>query len=97
MAKALSRTVAVDGVTVNCVAPGSYATERARQLAAARAEKTGVSVDTFLKQKAESFPRRRPGDPEELAAVVAFLCSQRAANINGATIVADGGAIRSLT
>lgn len=97
VAKALSRSVAADGITVNCVAPGSYATERARELAAARAEKTGVSVDTFLRQKAESFPRRRPGEPEELAAVVAFLCSQRAANVNGATVVADGGAIRSLT
>jgi 3-oxoacyl-[acyl-carrier protein] reductase len=95
--KALSRSVAADGITVNCVAPGSYATERARELAAASAAKTGVSVDTFLRQKASSFPRRRPGEPEELAAVVAFLCSQRAANINGATVVADGGAVRSLT
>ena len=97
VAKALSRSVAADGITVNCVAPGSYATQRARQLAAASAEKSGISVDTFLRQKAESFPRRRPGEPEELAAVVAFLCSQRAANVNGATVVADGGAIRSLT
>lgn len=95
--KALSRTVAADGITVNCVAPGSHATERATQLAAARAEQAGVSVETLLRQKAESFPRRRPGDPEELAAVVAFLCSQRAANVNGATVVVDGGAIRSLT
>lgn len=95
--KSLSRTVAADGITVNCVAPGAYATQRARDLAAARAEKAGISVDAFLREKAAGFPRRRPGDPEELAAVVAFLCSTRAANVNGATVVADGGTVRSLT
>lgn len=95
--KALSRTVAADGVTVNCVAPGSYATERARELAAARAAKAGVSVEELLAETAKGFPRRRPGDPEELAAVVAFLCSRRAANVNGTTVVADGGTLRSLT
>jgi len=97
VAKALSRSVAAEGITVNCVAPGAYATERARELAAARAAGAGVSVDEFLRRRAECFPRRRPGDPEELAAVVAFLCSRRAANINGTTVVADGGTLRSLT
>ena len=97
LAKGLSRSAAADGVTFNCVAPGSYATERARELAPARAEKAGITVDELLKRTAQTFPRRRPGDPAELAAVVTFLCSQRAANVNGTTVVADGGTVRSLT
>jgi 3-oxoacyl-[acyl-carrier protein] reductase len=97
LAKGLSRSAGEDGVTFNCVAPGSYATERARELATARAEKAGISVDELLERTAQTFPRRRPGDPAELAAVVAFLCSQRAANVNGATVVADGGTVRTLT
>ena len=94
--KSLSRSLAAEGILLNSVAPGSYNTARSRELVEARARKAGVSAEELLARTVQDFPRKRGGEPEELAAVVVFLCSERAANVNGATIVADGGAARSL-
>jgi 3-oxoacyl-[acyl-carrier protein] reductase len=75
-----------DGLTFNTVAPGSimipdtgWAAERDRDPAA------------FAVRLDREFPLGRLGTPEEVAAVVTFLCSQQASLINGACIVADGG------
>jgi 3-oxoacyl-[acyl-carrier protein] reductase len=85
--KTLAREVAADGITVNTVATGRFATERladnAGSLAAAEeAAKTEV-------------PAARLGRPQEYGDLVAFLCSERAAYITGAVIPIDGGLLRS--
>ena len=78
------------------MAPGFHNTARTIQLGEARAREAGITLEEYQKRAAGSFPRRRAGDPEELAAAVAFLCSSRAANINGVTLAVDGGASRGL-
>ena len=94
--KSLARRHAAEGILVNCVAPGFHNTARTVQLGEVRARAAGISLEEYQQQAAASFPRGRAGEPEELAAAVAFLCSERAANINGVTLLVDGGASRGL-
>ena len=90
-AKTLSRQVASDGITVNCVLPGRIATDRVASLDRAAAEASGRSVEDVQAAARRSIPAGRYGDPEEFGAAVAFLCSQSAAYINGASLPVDGG------
>ena len=96
LAKTLSAQVAVDGITVNNVAPGYTRTDRVLELARSRAAKEGKIVENVLDERAADFPIRRMGEPEELAALVAFLASERASYITGTTIQVDGGYVRGL-
>jgi 3-oxoacyl-[acyl-carrier protein] reductase len=91
MAKMLSDEFGPFNITVNNVAPGSTLTERITKTVP-----PGVDVEEALKKRAENIPLRRLGKPEELAATVAFLASEHAAYITGATIPVDGGASRSI-
>jgi 3-oxoacyl-[acyl-carrier protein] reductase len=85
--KTLSREVAADGVTVNTVATGRFATERlASNYGSMEAAETAAERDV---------PAGRLGHPAEYGDLVAFLCSERAAYITGATIPIDGGTLRS--
>jgi 3-oxoacyl-[acyl-carrier protein] reductase len=85
--KTLAREVAGDGVTVNTVATGRFATER---LASA-----GGSLEAAEAASREEVPAGRLGRPEEYGDLVAFLCSERAAYITGTVIPIDGGLLRS--
>jgi len=96
LAKTLSAQVATDGITVNNVAPGYTRTARVVQLTEARAAREGKSVDQCLAETVASYPMQRMGEPEELAALVAFLASERAGYITGTTIQVDGGYYRGL-
>src|SRR6202022_4067172 len=89
LAKTLSREVAADGITVNCLAPDTILTDRIRQLAAG----AGGDVEQELKRRAAATPMGRFGDPSEFGAACAFLCSKQAAYITGQTIGVDGGAL----
>ena len=80
--KTLARTVARDGITVNCVAPGPIATDLME------ANITGERMRLALAE----IPRGRFGSQEELAGTVVFLCTDTAAHITGATINVNGGA-----
>jgi 3-oxoacyl-[acyl-carrier protein] reductase len=84
--KTLSREVAADGITVNSVLPGRIATERIYGLAGGREQ-------AQAKARAE-VPAGRLGEPRELAAAVAFLCSARASYITGVALLVDGGLTR---
>jgi 3-oxoacyl-[acyl-carrier protein] reductase len=95
MLKTLSDEVALSNITVNCVAPGLIATDRAESLMQTRIEKSGLSRDQYMKDYLKTIPVGRLGDPAEFGAVVAFLCSQQASYITGSTIAVDGGKRRS--
>jgi 3-oxoacyl-[acyl-carrier protein] reductase len=96
LAKTLSTQVAADGITINNVAPGYTRTDRVLELAQDRAEREHKAVEEILAERTSSYPTRRMGEPEELAALVAFLASERASYITGTTIQVDGGYVKGL-
>jgi len=87
MAKTLSQELATDNITVNNIATGLFLTERIKQL---------YDTEEKMKKVITNIPMGRLGNPEELAALVAFLASEKASYITGATIQIDGGLCRSL-
>ena len=93
----LAKEVAGSGVTVNCVSPGIVATAEVIERFTRHAEKQGLPTDWPSVEKAmlEGFmsnPTGHVGTPEEVGALVAFLCSPLAAYVNAANIPIDGGA-----
>ena len=83
---ALNHELVRDGLTFNSVAPGRVLFD-GNEWDAFRREDPGRFEQT-MKQR---LPLGRAGTPEEVAAVVAFLCSERASLVNGACIAVDGG------
>lgn len=96
MAKTLSQQVAAEGITVNNVCPGTILTDRIRSLAANTAQQRGISQEEALQGMQADIPMGRIGRPEELAAVITFLASERASYVTGATIQVDGGQYKGL-
>jgi 3-oxoacyl-[acyl-carrier protein] reductase len=84
----LADEVSRDGVTVNTVATGLFATDRL-------ADRQG-SLEAAKQAARERVPAARLGTPEEYGDLVAFLCSERAAYLTGAVIPLDGGLLRSV-
>ncbi len=88
----LTATLAIElgpyNVTVNAVAPGYVATP----MTAATAERVGMSAEDHQSAVAERTPLRRVGQPEEIAAVIAFLASDDASYVSGQTLYVNGGA-----
>jgi 3-oxoacyl-[acyl-carrier protein] reductase len=85
--KTLARELGPEGVTVNTIAPGRIDTDRLRSL---------YGADGPPEADLEQIPLRRLGAPAEIAAVVAFLASDRASYVTGTVVPVDGGLTRGL-
>jgi len=100
LAKGLSRTYALEGLLVNCVSPAFIHTPMTDTMMGKRAEKLGVSVDaaieSFLAEDRPYMALKRRGEPDEVAAVITFLCSNLASFVNGANYRVDSGAVASI-
>jgi 3-oxoacyl-[acyl-carrier protein] reductase len=94
LAKTLASQLGQSGITVNNVMPGTIHTDRVEQLAQHTADRTGQTVAAALADMGRQSPLGRVGRPEELGALVAFLASEQAGYINGASIPVDGGRIK---
>lgn len=95
-AKTLAGEVAPFGITVNMVLPGFTKTSRLDELALAASEKRGISQEQVRDEWIKSTPMGRLGEPEEIAAAVAFFASPAASFITGQALAVDGGRLGSV-
>jgi NAD(P)-dependent dehydrogenase (short-subunit alcohol dehydrogenase family) len=96
LSRVFADTYAAKGVLVNAVTPGPVATPLwmgEGGLADQAAERQGVSRDDALESQRAKVPLGRFGEPEEIAAVIAFLCSERASDVAGSSWSVDGGIV----
>ena len=92
LARAIAQDAGPFGVTSNAVLPGWVKTAMADRSAATESGRRGISVEQVWRERAALYPQNRVLDPREIAAVIAFLCSDAASGVNGEAItVALGG------
>jgi NAD(P)-dependent dehydrogenase (short-subunit alcohol dehydrogenase family) len=90
--KGLSQLGKKDGVNVNVIHPGATVTERFHELIEMRSKASGKSPEQLRAEATAKDGLRRLGQPEDVAALTLFLCSERARHIQGTAIAVDGGA-----
>lgn len=100
VARGLATELAGSGVTVNSILPGPTSTEGMIAMIAAEAARTGHSTkelerEFFINARPTSL-NRRFSSPEEIAAMVAFVCSEMASSTTGASLRCDGGIVSGL-
>lgn len=95
-AKSLADEVGRDNILVNNVAPGYLLTDRMMHIFEVRSEDTGANVEDLLQAHSSTIPVGRLGRPEELGDLVTFLASEKNSYTTGATILVDGGVVRSV-
>jgi 3-oxoacyl-[acyl-carrier protein] reductase len=88
----VARSVAAANVTINCLLPGTFDTERLASNIAANAKTKGIPYDQAKVERMATVPAKRFGSPEEFGAACAFLCSAQAGYITGQSLLIDGGA-----
>ncbi|MEH2145782.1 SDR family NAD(P)-dependent oxidoreductase [Nostoc sp.] len=100
LAKNLSKAYAKDGVLVNAVSPAYIATPMTDAMMEKRSKQLGVSfdeaIDSFLDEQRPHIELKRRGKPEEVAAVIGFLCSEQSSFVVGSNYRVDGGSVASL-
>jgi len=98
--KGVAQAYAYDGVLVNAVAPAFIATGMTDGMMDKRAKELDdskeVAINTFLNEKRPHLALHRRGKAEEVAAVIAFLCSDLASFVVGANYRVDGGSVQSI-
>ena len=98
--KNLSYKEAAHGVLCNTVAPAFIETPMTDGMMKKRAEELGVSFEeaneSFLEEERPGIVQKRRGKPEEVAAAIALLVSERASFINGSNLRVDGGSVQAL-
>ena len=92
----ISRQVARHNVTINGLLPGRFATDRLRQTLELSAASGGHSSEEETAAALATIPAGRFGNPDELGAIAAFLCSEHAGFVTGQNIVVDDGAFTGL-
>jgi len=89
--QAMARTLAIElgpfNINVNAVAPGFIETRMTQQTA----QRMGVDFEAFKVGAASQIPLRRVGQPQDVASVIGFLCSEEASFVSGQTIYVRGG------
>jgi 3-oxoacyl-[acyl-carrier protein] reductase len=96
LAKTLSLELAADRIRVNQIIPGRIDTDRVRHLDEINAKKQGITVEQSKAKAVGAIPMGRYGEPPEYGRVAAFLLSDAAGYMTGATVQVDGGAIKSV-
>jgi len=100
LGKGLSRSYAKEGLLVNCVSPAFISTPMTDAMMEKRAGELGTSTDeaieSFLDEERPYMELKRRGEPEEVANVVAFLCSDRASFVNGSNYRVDSGSVATI-
>lgn len=94
-AKTLAEELGPAGITVNNVLPGSTQTDRITEIIEGKSRTTGRAQEEIRHEMERQVPLGRFALPQEIAAVVAFLCSPAASYVNGVSIPVDGGRTRS--
>jgi 3-oxoacyl-[acyl-carrier protein] reductase len=96
LAKTLALELAGSNIRVNQIVPGRIDTDRVRQLDEINARKQNISADQAKSKAIATIPMGRYGEPQEFGRVAAFLLSDAASYMTGATVQVDGGLIRSV-
>jgi len=94
LTKTMANEFSREGVLVNAVVPGHVLTARQVELNEIRSKQEGISIEDYALRVQQTIPIGRYGEPREIGEVVAFLASERASYISGATIQVDGGLIQ---
>ena len=93
MTKSLALAHAADGVRVNCVCPGFVETDMWTTVAREQGALLGMSSEEFTRQRERAVPLGRMARPEDVAAVIGFLASDRAGYMTGQALSVDGGLV----
>lgn len=95
LTRTLANELATDGIRVNQLLPGRIETDRIRELDAGRSQSTGESVEAVRSSWQNAIPLGRYGRPDEYGRAAAFLLSDAASYITGASLTVDGGMTRA--
>ncbi|GAB4376870.1 MAG: SDR family oxidoreductase [Elainellaceae cyanobacterium] len=100
LTKNLSKAYAQDGILVNSVSPAFIATPMTDKMMEQRSQKLGVgfdqAIDSFLEEKRPHLVLKRRGKAQEVASVIAFLCSEQASFVVGSNYRVDGGSVATV-
>ena len=93
--KTLANELGPQGIRFNSILPGWTATSRVEELLAARAQANGTTVEAERARITASIPLGRMGIPDEFADALTWLVSPRASYVHGATLLVDGGMVKT--